>query len=285
MESLEPIEVRILLNIKNEYQLLKNNSEDSLILQWFKSKGVDNVIRSKETFRQNVYFIGQQDDPNYTGYGIIIYPGQTFGQKVFIGKMKKGVRHGKGFRKLNHQIFMGRYHKNQKHMGAFIYDYSKSPKELLFKGYFYKDRYHGECFIKCKDYIYQGKVSHGLYDGPCEITYSNGDYFKGTMKEGRIQGQGVIKYSNGDVYEGNMKDNKRYGEGSYVFGDSTIASNEGVSSMGMSQGMDSLSMEKNPMSKFTTNMDGRTSESGMISQSGLYRNWDYSTKRPDSEIN
>jgi len=285
MESLEPIEVQILLNIKREYFLLKDNSEDSLILQWFKSKGVDKVIRSKETFRQNLYFIGQQDDPNYTGYGIIIYPGETFGQKVFMGKMKKGVRHGKGFRKLNHQIFQGRYHKNQKHMEAMIYDYSKKPKELLFKGYFYKDRYHGECFIKCKDYTYKGKVTHGLYDGPCEIMYANGDYFKGIMKDGRIDGPGMIKYANGDVYKGNIKDNKRYGEGSYVFGDSTIASGEGFSSIGVSQGNDSLSMERTPVTNFSSNIDGRKSESGMISQSGMYKNWGCSSKRPESEIN
>ena len=286
MEKKERIEIEILLNIHREYELLKSKSKDSLILQWFKSHNITDPIRSNETFRQNIMFIGSENNPNNTGFAIILYPGETFGKKVFIGQMKKGLRHGRGWRINNKEIFIGKYHKNTKHGKAEIYNYEKEKKVLVFRGFFYKDEPHGRCYIvKKNEYTFDGDVSYGLYDGPCEIVYENGDLFKGTMTKGSINGHGKIIYANGDIFEGNLKDNVRTGDGSYVYAQKDVMNQDSIDLLAAKPNPEFFNTLEASAKKLTQNGENRKSEGDIITHSGLYKDWNYSTKRPESEIN
>ena len=286
MNKKDSIETSIILNLEREYKLFTKASKDSLILKWFKSHGINKPIQSKKAFKYKVTFIGQKDDPKYTGLGIIIYPTPKPYSKAFVGKFKEGKRHGVGWRLLNKELFIGKYKGDAKDGKAIIFRIENDKRLKIFDGEFNNGKKHGDCYIEEKDYIFEGKVLNGLYHGFCKIYYKNGNYFEGTMTKGSISGSGIVKYNNGDIYEGGFLENKRYGEGSYIFkSDVQSILGESDNSINNFESIQKKSTNLKNFIKENKNIQkNQSSSSTSISKSGLYTDWSYCHKRPSEDL-
>ena len=210
------LEFRILHNFAHELSLFKSKAPSSLIKKWFSLKKVPQPLHSLDTFKHQVRFIGHSLRPKYSGPGIIIYPSSSE-PKVYIGEFKRGRRHGRGWRLLNKTIFCGEYKRDSKEGPAEIFAVEGDRPEIVFKGQFLQGKMHGKCFVKDDNHEFDGYIHFGLYQGKCQIKYSNGDRYSGDMIKGRISGKGEIRYANGDKYSGNFLNNERTGEGAYTW--------------------------------------------------------------------
>lgn len=290
MQKKDSIETTIILNLKREFELFKKRDEKSLILTWFTQNDIKEPKLSKTAFHHNLTFIGSEENPKYTGLGIIIYPSKPACSKAFIGNFKEGKRHGVGWRLLNDELFIGKYNLDKKDGAAIIFRIVGNKRIKIFDGRFEKGKHHGNCFIKKEDHIFEGKISKGLYNGYCKISYKNGDYFEGTMIKGTISGTGKIKYNNGDIYEGGFIDNRRCGEGSYIFkreiDESLLNAGDSDDSIhiqkirDLEKAKEAFEKEHNKPSNLND-----VSAGDYIGKSGLYTDWSYSSKRKDIEIN
>lgn len=222
MKNLKTIEIQILMNLRKEIIKFRQKTDDSLILKWFRSKGVASPVESKDTFMYDVNFIGSSSKPKYSGFGIIIYPEKVEYSKCFIGEMKKGRRHGHGWRIMNKSIFEGTYRRDMKHGPAKIWKISQSGQEMVFDGVYLDGQMHGYCFYKDDNHTFNGHINKGHYHGQCTIKYSNGNFFKGTMVNGEMSGKAKIMYANGDVFEGALLKNNRTGQGNYKWSAQSI---------------------------------------------------------------
>jgi len=257
MQPSASLEIKILLNLKHQLDLYQKKSEDSLILKWFKSKGVDSPIESFNAFKYDVHFLGKKEDPKYTGFGIIIYPSDQPFTKCYIGEFKRGRRNGKGWRLLNDTIFEGTYKRDFKHGPAKNWKVQDSKFENVFDGMYVDGKMHGKCFLKDANHTFEGHVFKGLYHGKCKITYPNGDIFQGSMIKGEMSGQAKITYANGDKYEGGLLNNSLTGEGNYSW-NSNNGSMNFSSNLSNTKTSGSINSEKNTM---------------------LYKNWEFAKKR------
>jgi hypothetical protein len=235
MEKKHSMEVQILLNLKNEIHNLNNSDKESLLRKWFKEKNIDSPIDSKTTFKHNIRFLGKEENPKYSGYGIIIYPSPEEFSKCYIGHFDKGKRDGKGCRLLNNTIFEGTYKSDLKSGPAKIWKIEDKSLELIFKGQYKNGKMHGNCLVQDEQHKFEGNIDQGLYHGFCKIWYTNGDSFQGTMVKGEMSGTGKITYANGDFYEGGLFKNMRIGKGNYYFNQSNrnvnLSSNISISDL------------------------------------------------------
>lgn len=214
-DKLNDIEVQIMLNIDSELKLFTENSPNSKIHQWFKSKNVSKPKASNKVFSGGVIFIAGETKPTYTGWGITIFPKQGPQNNVYIGEYAKGKRDGYGMRLIRTFIYIGNYKADSKHGEAIMIRVDNG--DLIFKGTFNMDKMHGKCFWKDPSHEYSGEINNQIYHGPCTIRYPNGDVFKGMMKNGNIEGHGTLAYGNGDKYEGEFKKNLMHGKGNYTW--------------------------------------------------------------------
>ena len=70
--------------------------------------------------------------------------------------------------------------------------------------------------IYMEDYVYNGNVINGKFDGNGYILYikhPNYKSYEGVFKNNMFDGYGILKYSDGDIYKGNFKENKKNGNG------------------------------------------------------------------------
>lgn len=223
MKNVKTLENEILINLEKEYNKFKQKTEDSLILAWFKSKGVDSPVESKDSFMYDVHFIGNKNKPKYTGYAVIIYPDKSKFSKCFIGEMSRGRRHGQGSRLMNNNIFVGSYKRDLKHGPAKIWKKTKSGFDKVFDGAYLDGKMNGYCYFKDEQHTFKGQINRGHYHGQCTIEYANGDHFKGTMVNGEMSGNAKITYANGDEFEGALFKNNRTGHGNYQWSTRSIA--------------------------------------------------------------
>ena len=165
MKNLKTPEIQILLNMENEIQKYREKSDDSLILQWFNSKGVLSPLESYDAFKYNVHFIGSEDKAKYNGFGIIIYPEKKKYSKCFIGQMKRGRRSGKGWRLMNDTIFEGSYRRDLKHGPAKHWKFNDSGFEKVFDGSYSEGKMHGFCYFKDHEHTFKGHIYKGKYHG------------------------------------------------------------------------------------------------------------------------
>lgn len=208
-------EVEIMVNIDRELKSFNSQDPSSLILKWFREKGVNKPKISNKTFTGQIIFIAKETNPNYSGPGIMIFPKQGTRNNCYIGNFAKGKRDGKGWRLMRGYIYIGDYHQDAKHGGAIMI--KQDSGELIFEGNFHTDKMHGQCFWKDPSHVYKGEINMQVYNGPCTIKYPNGDRFKGQMKNGNILGVGTLQYGNGDVYEGEFAKNLMHGKGTYTW--------------------------------------------------------------------
>jgi hypothetical protein len=219
------IEMRILKNFKEEFKKYKQKTNDSLILQWFKSKNISKTVHTFNTFQFNVEFIGTKDKPKYTGFGILIYPSEIPFSKCYIGSFRKGKRHGRGWRLMDTTIYDGNYKMDRKHGKAKMWTFDDFKQTLIFDGSYMDGKMNGHCFVKDDDHEFVGQVHSGLYHGQCKIKYPNGDCYTGSMFRGEMSGKCVIEYANGDKYVGQLFENKRTGEGNYIWNSKNFGQN------------------------------------------------------------
>ena len=74
---------------------------------------------------------------------------------------------------------------------------------------------------------YSGSYNkYGLFEGYGEMTFSNGDIYKGNWNNGFINGHGIKIYSNGNFYEGNWSYDKANGHGIMTYPDVGIYDGE-----------------------------------------------------------
>lgn len=219
------IEIQILKNFQAEFEKYKTKAKDSLILEWFRSKGIKKPVHTFNTFKYNVEFIGEKDKAKYSGFGILIYPTEIPYSKCYIGEFKKGRRNGKGFRLMNSTIFDGEYKMDRKHGRARMWEINDYKQRLVFEGSYLEGQMHGECFVRDADHEFQGQVYKGLYHGACEIKYPNGDRYSGAMFKGEMSGKCTIEYANGDRYDGQLFENRRTGEGNYTWSTRNVRQN------------------------------------------------------------
>jgi hypothetical protein len=263
MHPSSSLEIKILLNLKNEIDLLRSKSTDSLIQKWFKLKGIETPIESFDTFKYDVHFIGEKANPKYNGFGIVIYPSETSFNKCYIGQFKRGRRNGKGLRLMNNTIFQGTYKRDLKHGPAKVWKIEKSKLTRVFEGNYLDGKMHGKCYLKDEKHTFEGQIFKGLYHGKCKIIYPDGNVFEGSMIKGEMCGKAKITYKNGDRYEGGLLNNKRTGEGNYYW----------------AKGNESMN--------FSSNLS-TTKTSGSINKnknSYIYKDWQFANKRENSELN
>lgn len=286
----DSLETSIILNLKEEYELFKNNSSESLIKKWFQKNGITSTVESTSAFKYDVIFIGSYESPRYTGHGIIIYPSSPSFSKVFLGNFRNGKRHGVGWRLMNNELFVGSYTEDVKNGPAIIFEIKENRRTKILDGSYLNGKIHGQCYIKKPDHVFEGKVMNNLYHGFCKITYPNGDFFEGTMFNGQITGNGVIKYHNGDVYRGGFVNNKRYGEGSYTFKkiENEVSTENSIESVSSKKFKEIQRLREKFKQQTVNPMEEDHDDSGnqgFQKKSFMYSDWTYSTKRPQEEIN
>lgn len=66
-----------------------------------------------------------------------------------------------------------------------------------------------------QDYGY-AMEDNRLADGDGEITWPNGDIYKGQFKNGMMHGEGTLTYANGDRYSGTFRYGQLHGEGNWT---------------------------------------------------------------------
>ena len=211
------LDIKILLNLKNEIRNFDQNPNNCLITQWFKTKNVNQPCDSKRAFTNAERFIGRDSSANYSGPGIMIYPSNRLYSKAFIGNFVMGKRQGEGVRMVLNKLYIGNYTEDRKHGSAQIWDLSNQGQGKIFEGFYKHGLMNGQCFFKDSNHEFMGQMENGLYNGQCSILYSNGDKFEGEMKNGVMDGYGTITYKNGDVFQGNLKNNEMTGNGKYIW--------------------------------------------------------------------
>ena len=65
--------------------------------------------------------------------------------------------------------------------------------------------------------VYKGELDCLLPHGNGIITYAKGDSYEGEFKFGYPDGKGTYKYANGDSYTGDLKYGKKHGYGTYTW--------------------------------------------------------------------
>jgi len=72
--------------------------------------------------------------------------------------------------------------------------------------------------------IYKGKWNKGMFYGICKFTNSKGNTYEGNFVNNKMHGFGKLIYANGNIYEGNFVNNKMHGFGKLIYINSVIKS-------------------------------------------------------------
>ena len=213
-------EVKILQNFRKEMYKFECRDSSSLILKWFKEKGVKNPLTLKDALKEDTTLICDTPMAGFSGCGLLIYPKTNGKESCYLGEFLGGSRHGKGYRLQDGTIYIGEYQYESKNgKGASI---KADTGEIFFKGNFAFDQMHGECYFKNSDYEYFGEINNGIFNGKTEIKYANNDRFEGTIFNGLINGKGTLNFANGDCYDGQFKNNVMHGTGTYKWANGKI---------------------------------------------------------------
>ena len=139
------------MNMNNEYLKFSKKSKDSKIIQWMNGQNVMKPSESRTVIRSGGVFIGNYPSANYTGPAVIIYSSDIEFTKCYVGFFKNGKRHGKGWRRLNNELFIGSYMNNKKHGDARILQFPE--RETTFNGKYRSGLMHGQCYIKNEEFL------------------------------------------------------------------------------------------------------------------------------------
>jgi hypothetical protein len=64
--------------------------------------------------------------------------------------------------------------------------------------------------------LYEGRLLHGLREGPGRISWPGGMHYEGGFEKGQMSGQGKVSLPGGDVYEGSFHQGQMSGQGKLV---------------------------------------------------------------------
>ena len=163
-------------------------------------------------FDQNCIYIGQFQNDQYNGKGLLI---SNEGNSLY-GDFVKGECNGNGHLIIDGQLdYEGQFENNQKN-GFGIEKYNDGS-------------------------VYEGNFLHGEKSGQGKYTFPNGEYYEGNFKNdlyegigvyewpqegrryqgqfhlGNIEGNGVSQYSDGSSYSGHYVGGVKQGEGVYTW--------------------------------------------------------------------
>ncbi|EGR27773.1 MORN repeat protein [Ichthyophthirius multifiliis] len=161
----------------------------------------EGVLRMKD----GTYYEGQFDKGEINGRGKMQYSNGNY----YEGEFKFGEKDGYGeFFAKTGEIYKGEWQNNIRHGKGIIIKYRYVIIFLLQKGY----------LIMGDGETIDGYFFNHNPHGKCEITYSNGNKYKGEMKNGKKDGQGIFENNEEQyIYEGEFKENKKNGKGKFIF--------------------------------------------------------------------
>lgn len=136
----------------------------------------------------------------------------------YSGKLKKGLKSGKGDQILPDQSFF---------RGTFANDQFEGPGLLLtltgdiYKGNFSGGKFSGEGELtnKFKKYSYKGQWLNGKQHGPGTEHWEDDAVCEANFIEGVKSGPGTVVWPDGSKYQGNFEESRLEGRGEYIWAD------------------------------------------------------------------
>ena len=195
------INSKILLEIINELQQIKNNSHENLIIQRIGDiiTKMNSLINENNKQYQTIRNHFDKIEKKLSHINNKIYINQPNEQKElkldigkYVGQVVNGKREGKGIDYYNNGDRYEGDFKNDIKEGKGIYYYSNGNR-------------------------YEGDWKNGKSEGKGIYYYNNGDRYEGDYKNDKKEGKGIFYYNNGDRYEGDWKNGKRHGKGIYYY--------------------------------------------------------------------
>ena len=219
-ESKYSINDKILLEIIDELNQLKNYSKDSLITKTLEGaiNKINYIITENKKklglIKNDISSLNKQIE-ELTIKNPIDNKELQFEEGKYIGQVVNGLQEGKGTFKYNSgSIYEGDW-KNGKKEGKGIFYCKKEPFQgHRYDGEWKNDKQEGKgiYFFTLGD-MYEGNWEKGIQKGKGIYNYSNGDRYEGDFNNGLMEGKGVYYYSNGERYEGDFRNGKREGKG------------------------------------------------------------------------
>ena len=63
---------------------------------------------------------------------------------------------------------------------------------------------------------YKGQILNGIPEGKGIIYFKSGNRYEGQLRNGKQEGKGIFYWSDGDIYEGDFVNDKKEGKGIYI---------------------------------------------------------------------
>lgn len=253
-------------------------------------------------------YIGQFQDNQRHGYGLLIYTDGSFYEGQFINDKPSGL--GKIYY-CDGSYYQGQFKEAEKHGNG---TYTGPNKELI-KGYFKKDQIIGQAKVVYPDKAqYKGELSDYKKEGTGKFIFQNEDFYEGQFKNDLFEGKGKfhrkkddtsfegqwkknrllnpckILYANQSIYEGEVNNFLKYGKGKLREFEKTY---EGTWENDMKQGIFQIStdgcqktktalFENNEFQKFLNETTSLTPKQKNIKKSKDVQNQNSIEKRPNT---
>ena len=214
-------------NIVGEFDLFRKRKPESLILKFFKERGVD-ARYAKST--RGLKTIGVFQNKKVCGPAFVIYGPRD----LFFGEYADSKKNGKGFHLYpNGFMYKGEYLDDKKVDGVVV---DSATGRDVYVGEWDSDNYNGSGVLRnpYTGSIYEGEFVGGLFEGYGKLTWSTGDHYVGNFRQGRQDGRGTlvlqgkgeydgyfcagtyhgrgsIRYASGDMYNGNFERGSKIG--------------------------------------------------------------------------
>ena len=163
-------------------------------------------------FDQNCIYIGQFQNDQYNGKGLLI---SNEGNSLY-GDFVKGECNGNGHLIIDGQLdYEGQFENNQKN-GFGIEKYNDGS---VYEGNFLHGEKNGQGkYTFPNGEYYEGNFKNDLYEGEGVYEWpQEGRRYQGQFHLGNIEGNGVSQYSDGSSYSGHYVGGVKQGEGSYTW--------------------------------------------------------------------
>ena len=185
----------IMLEIINELNLIRNYSQDNLIIQRLGNviEKINYIInenkKNLELIRNDISLLSNQLNEKLDKLNInnnIINKEIKYDNGRYVGQVVNGLKEGKG-------IF---YWKNDRYEGDFRND-KREGKGI----YYYKSGSR-----------YEGDYRNGKKDGKGIFYWNGGDRYEGDWKNDNMEGKGIKYFNNGDRRMGDYSNDKPIGK-------------------------------------------------------------------------
>lgn len=166
---------------------------------------------------------------NLTDYNGINNPIQVAeqGNKVYVGQVNEidpngnPIKQGKGYLLLeNNSMYVGYFFNNKYYGPGLYFDFAKKDAKF---GFWEDDRLSGIVEITYHNgNNYRGQFSGGYRNGQGVQRSKNGDVYSGNFVNGAFQGKGEFTWSNGDHYSGDWYNDKMNGKCVHIWKESGV---------------------------------------------------------------